>query len=727
MIDMKQMKTLTIGDQTFETHDAAARSRLDGHDAAIASETSARTAADTTINARIDGIIALPDGSTTADAELVDIRVGADGTNYASAGDAVRGQIANLSNEIESFTEEELNPVNTVYSNNDIEWANGVLHSNGNVYTGGTYDDYHYAYFDVTEGDVIVSPDNMRDVCTFLNNVRVEGGIDGAVGTFTVPSGVDKISITRAKTAESDITKTSLVKALVIASEALEKNVPDIANDAIANAKGIITPRSTTFFYISKNMVDPDTVIEGEFVNQFSGLFQAAPNHDRTDYVEIDASTSYCIRISTDNELTTIRYAFYTSDKEYISGDYIALSGVNYVLTSPSNAKYIVVSKSDWHIGQIMIKKSTTKTDFESYDYAYVYPEYITESDDYIINLPSKIYALVGYELNIYFENLVEDWTKYDWNVECDKGMQLERGFRITPVANDVGTYALTIIAKFGKVSKSITTSLIITSESAGSSASKKVMILGDSTTDNGVAVTKLNENFADDVMSISTIGTRGISPYNHEGRSGWRFSSYFNPPNAGDIAAGVENPWYNPASHTFDAEYYFVETEMSKPDWFFINLGINDMFGYTDDGLLEAQIASCKTLCDSMISSMKTTSPNTKIAVCLTIPPNHSQDAFGKAYANDQTRNRYKHNNAIWVNALIEEYDGRESEDIYLVPIYVNLDTVYNMGMETLPVNARNTDVTYQSPIGNGGVHPADSGYWQIADVYTAFLKANV
>ena len=85
--------------------------------------------------ARIDNIVSLPEGSTTGDAELMDIRVGADGETYASAGDAVRDQVSWLKKLGQTFN------ANLFPSYYPIELTSGgyIKGSDGDLYTNASW------------------------------------------------------------------------------------------------------------------------------------------------------------------------------------------------------------------------------------------------------------------------------------------------------------------------------------------------------------------------------------------------------------------------------------------------------------------------------------------------------------------------------------------------------------------------------------------------------------
>lgn len=68
--------------------------------AAVEAEKAARQAEIAKERARINEISNLPEGSTTMDAELVDIRVGFDGVTYPSAGEAVRQQVGKIDSQL---------------------------------------------------------------------------------------------------------------------------------------------------------------------------------------------------------------------------------------------------------------------------------------------------------------------------------------------------------------------------------------------------------------------------------------------------------------------------------------------------------------------------------------------------------------------------------------------------------------------------------------------------
>lgn len=91
--------------------------------------------------ARIDSLTKLPEGSTTGDAELQDIRVKADGTTATSAGNAVREQVGELKSDLVNIGQD-FRSDNLININDMVK--GGWIENNGSV---SYYDGYNCTQF----------------------------------------------------------------------------------------------------------------------------------------------------------------------------------------------------------------------------------------------------------------------------------------------------------------------------------------------------------------------------------------------------------------------------------------------------------------------------------------------------------------------------------------------------------------------------------------------------
>lgn len=331
------------------------------------------------------------------------------------------------------------------------------------------------------------------------------------------------------------------------------------------------------------------------------------------------------------------------------------------------------------------------------------------------ILLPDSIPAIVGNEVNIYFDNiiLVNGLGSYQIDVICGIGKQQEE--RWTCIPTGAGTYPLTIniYKNYTDLVASASTNILVKGGSAGTGINRKCLFIGDSTTAHGYYQHTALANFAADVMDITTIGTineMAEPNNNYEGRTGWTIDMYYTRSDSPFVYNGEINFYH-----------YMTANGYSGLEYVLIHLGINDTINYKTDVEFYAGVEDSFYKLQSFFNSIRAYDANIKIVIMLTIPPFASQDGYGKVFGSGQTRWRHRRNNHLWNKKLIETYGGRTSEKYYILPLNVNLDTVHNAQTEQVAVNSRNsTLVTRQSD----GQHPAPEGYSQMGDMVYYWLK---
>lgn len=285
-------------------------------------------------SARIDEIITLPPGSTQGNEELVDIRVGADGTTYTNAGTAVRAQVGAIKEDIE-----QLYDVKNLLEN--ATWNDGWYYTSGsgakrNDSTTSTTDEIiipngvdklkvSFPNTTTTQDFVFRTVDANGSAVFYQIYRRSSGAYE-----YEIPVGTAKTFSVGLKKQDKTLISVNVVCACAI--ENIRKDISDIENE-LANV--LSKPYSVS-------LADIQT-INGYYDRGF--VTHADSNYVYTDYIEVNGLKS--IEYALHSDMTnTYMIALFDESKNFIEAinattQYVNLSVGTREFASGNNVRYI--------------------------------------------------------------------------------------------------------------------------------------------------------------------------------------------------------------------------------------------------------------------------------------------------------------------------------------------------------------------------------------------------
>lgn len=233
-------------DTAFKTKSDKLNEAIDGFDEILRTEITNMDGEIDTLKSRMNTFASLPEGSTTGDAEVADIRVGVDGTTYDSAGEAVRSQF--------SYVNEDLaNNRNVYYQKNAVVAPNSMEFVDFEIVVGKKY---RFVSSGTSGKQVAITTYDEHDVSSRVERVT-EGLNLGETIEWTAGSNAKVIGIYAPEEVNASVT----IMCRDTYVEVFRDNIRDLMDDVL--------PVSKTYEMITDNWVDisyKSNVLPGEMV-----------------------------------------------------------------------------------------------------------------------------------------------------------------------------------------------------------------------------------------------------------------------------------------------------------------------------------------------------------------------------------------------------------------------------------------------------------------------------
>ena len=283
---------------------------------ADSAETLAREQADNLLSARMDTFTQLPSGSTSGDAELIDIRVGADGVTYPTAGDAVRGQVSDLKSALTYIS------TDNIFDGTNGSASTMRYYENGTEYTNANY--YTTPFTEVEENCVYKITSTNAHICLWdSTQTFIKGYLISNTGTLEINVGTAKyitLSVPNNAKASSSV------------FQIFPKLKPEV--DYLLRDESVL--KNTTAKAGGTNLFDGASGSASKMRYYENGTEYDNTNYYTSPFTEIDQNSWYVVTS------TNAHVCLWDSTQTFVKGYLISNTGT--IKVDSENCEYITLS-----------------------------------------------------------------------------------------------------------------------------------------------------------------------------------------------------------------------------------------------------------------------------------------------------------------------------------------------------------------------------------------------